>query len=268
MHDSLLTIILLGLLEGLTEFIPVSSTGHLILAERLLGAHGANSASFDIIIQLGAILAVLVFYADRFWNIIKGLFHRSPSAWHFTRNVFLGFLPALVIGALAYHGVKALLEKPMVVAVALWVGGIVMLVIERMQPPVESKTVQSIPPYKALLVGLAQCLAMIPGISRSGATIMGALCLGVDRKTATEYSFFLAIPVMLAATVKELWEQRHSLSSADLGEISLGFAISFFVALIVIKLFLEIVTRRGFGPFAWYRIIIGFAAMILLLIAP
>ncbi|MCA1955617.1 undecaprenyl-diphosphate phosphatase [Zymomonas sp.] len=265
MHDSLLTIILLGILEGVTEFIPVSSTGHLILAERLLGAHGANSASFDIIIQLGAILAVIVFYWERFLNIAKGLFQHSPSSWHFVRNILCGFIPTVIVGAIAYHAVKALLEKPMVVAIALFVGGIAMLIIDRESSHPENTSVQSIPVHKAVLVGLAQCLAMIPGVSRSGATIMGALCLGIDRKTATEYSFFLAIPVMLAATVKELWEQRHNLHIADFGEISLGFVISFVTALIVIKLFLEIVTRRGFAPFAWYRIIIGLVAFAFLL---
>ncbi|TQL17497.1 undecaprenyl-diphosphatase [Zymomonas mobilis] len=265
MHDSLLTIILLGILEGVTEFIPVSSTGHLILAERLLGAHGANSASFDIIIQLGAILAVIVFYWERFLDIAKGLFNQSASSWHFVRNIICGFIPTVIVGAIAYHAVKALLEKPMVVAVSLFLGGIAMLIIDRESSHPENTSVQSIPVHKAFLVGLAQCLAMIPGVSRSGATIMGALCLGIDRKTATEYSFFLAIPVMLAATAKELWEQRHNLHMADLGEISLGFVISFVVALIVIKLFLKIVTCRGFAPFAWYRIIIGLVAFFFLL---
>lgn len=266
MGPSLLVVILLGIVEGLTEFIPVSSTGHLVLAGELLGFHGAGSATFDIVIQLGAILAVVVLYFRRFTAVAAGLARREPNAIAFTRNVALGFLPALVIGAIVYKAIKAMLETPIIVAVALIVGGIAILVIERMVKSYRISSIEAMSWPTALGIGLIQCLSMIPGISRSGATIMGALTLGVDRKTAAEYSFFLAIPVMLAASAKELWEQRHSLGGNDWTAIAVGFGVSFIVALVVIRLFIAIVSRHGFAPFAWYRIIAGSAALIWLLV--
>ncbi len=262
MGPSLLVIILLGIVEGLTEFIPVSSTGHLVLAGELLGFHGQSSATFDIVIQLGAILAVVVLYFRRFTAVAGGLLRRDPQAIAFTRNVFLGFLPALVIGALVYKAIKAMLETPIIVAVALIVGGIAILVIERAVKTYRIFSIEAMSGRTALGIGVIQCLSMIPGISRSGATIMGALTLGVERKTAAEYSFFLAIPVMLAASAKELWEQRHALGGNDWTAIGTGFVVSFVVALVVIRLFIAIVSRHGFAPFAWYRIVAGSAALI------
>jgi len=265
MHASLLTIILLGIVEGLTEFIPVSSTGHLILAGELLGYKDQSSATFDIVIQLGAILAVVVLYFRRFTHVAEGLLRRDPGAIAFTRNVLLGVLPALVIGALAYSAIKAMIEQPIIVAVALILGGIAILVIERVVKLGKVASVEGITARHALGIGIVQCLAMIPGVSRSGATIMGALTMGVERRTAAEYSFFLAIPVMLAASAKELWEQRHALGGNDWSAIAIGFVVSFLVALVVIRAFLAIVTRRGFATFAWYRIIVGSIALIWLL---
>lgn len=265
MHASLLTIILLGIVEGLTEFIPVSSTGHLILAGELMGARTSASATFDIVIQLGAILAVVVLYFRRFTAVAAGLIRRDAGAIAFTRNVALGVLPALVIGALAYSAIKAMLETPIIVAVALILGGIAILVIERVVKPGHVDTVEAMSWRTALGVGVIQCLSMIPGVSRSGATILGALSLGVDRRTAAEYSFFLAIPVMVAASAKELWEARASLGGSDWGAIGIGFLVSFVVALLVIRAFLAIVTRHGFAPFAWYRIVVGSAALVWLL---
>lgn len=262
---SLLTIIILGIVEGLTEFLPVSSTGHLILAGELLGFHGSQSATFDIVIQLGAILAVVVLYFGRFTAVAAGLMRREPGAIAFTRNVLLGFVPALLIGAVAYKAIKAMLETPIIVAVALIVGGIAILVIERLAKRVTISSVEAIPWPTALGVGFIQCLSMIPGISRSGATIMGGLSLGIDRKTAAEYSFFLAVPVMIAASAKELWEARHVGSSNDWSAIGIGFAVSFIVAIAVIKAFLSVVTRHGFAPFAWYRIVAGTGALIWLI---
>lgn len=262
---SLLTIILLGIVEGLTEFIPVSSTGHLVLAGELLGFHAASSATFDIVIQLGAILSVVVLYHGRFTAVIAGLLRRDPGAIAFTRNIFLGFLPALVIGAVIYKAIKAMMESPIVVAIALIVGGILILLIERLNKTVRTHDIETMRWQTALGIGFAQCLSMIPGISRSGATIMGALTMGVERKTAAEYSFFLAIPVMLAASAKELFEQRNALAGSDWGAIGIGFVVSFVVALIVIKWFVGIVSKHGFAPFAWYRIIVGSAALIWLL---
>jgi undecaprenyl-diphosphatase len=261
----LLTAIILGLVEGLTEFIPVSSTGHLILAGELLGFHGAQSAMFDIVIQLGAILAVVVVYYRRIGGVTAGLVRGQPQAVAFARNVALGVLPALVIGALAYKYIKALLEQPVIVAIALIVGGGAILLIERLVAPAPPGAVETMPWRTALGIGAVQCLSMIPGVSRSGATIMGALSLGVDRKTAAEYSFFLAIPVMLAASGKELWEARHALGTVDWTGISIGFAVSFLVALAVIRAFVGIVGRYGFAPFAWYRIIVGSVALVWLL---
>ncbi|HEX8445977.1 MAG TPA: undecaprenyl-diphosphate phosphatase [Sphingomonas sp.] len=261
MDHSLLVIILLGIVEGLTEFIPVSSTGHLVLAGELLGFRSAASATFDIVIQLGAILAVVVLYARRFTTVAAGLVRGDAQAVRFTRNVVLGFLPALLIGAVAYGAIKALMQTPMVVAVALVVGGVAILVIERLVVRLTIHSVEAMSWQKALGIGIVQCLSMVPGVSRSGATIMGALSLGVDRRTAAEYSFFLAIPVMLAATAKELWEQRHALGGNDWSGIAIGFAVSFVVAMIVIRGFLAIVSKHGFAPFAWYRIVIGVAAI-------
>jgi undecaprenyl-diphosphatase len=261
----LITVIILGIVEGLTEFIPVSSTGHLILAGELLGFKGAQSATFDIVIQLGAILAVMMLYWRRFAGVAAGLAQRDPNALAFTRNVLLGFLPALVIGALAYKYIKAMLESPVIVAVALIAGGVAILVIERLVKPAPEGSIEGIGWRTALGIGIVQCLSMIPGVSRSGATIMGALSLGVDRKTAAEYSFFLAIPIMVAASAKELWEARHSLGGIEWGPIALGFTVSFVVALVVIRAFIGIVGRYGFAPFAWYRIVAGAVALAWLL---
>ncbi|CAN5373725.1 undecaprenyl-diphosphate phosphatase [soil metagenome] len=262
---SLLTIILLGIVEGLTEFLPVSSTGHLILAGELLGFKGEQSATFDIVIQLGAILAVVVLYFGRFTTVATGLLRRDPNSIAFTRNIFLGFLPALVIGAVAYKAIKAMLETPVIVAVALIVGGVAILVIERVAKRVTVTNVEKMPWKTALGVGFVQCLSMIPGISRSGATIMGGLSLGIDRKTAAEFSFFLAIPIMIAASAKELWEARHVASQNDWTAIGIGFVVSFVVAIAVIRAFIAVITRHGFAPFAWYRIIVGTIALVWLL---
>ena len=260
-----ITAILLGIVEGLTEFIPVSSTGHLILAGELLGFKSAQSATFDIVIQLGAILAVVVLYFRRFTTVAAGLIQLEPTAIAFTRNVLLGFAPALIIGAFAYKVIKAMLESPITVAVALIVGGVVILAIERLVKPAPPGSVETMSWKTALGVGIVQCLSMIPGVSRSGATIMGALSLGVDRKTAAEYSFFLAVPVMIAASAKELWEAKDHLGGIDWTSIGIGFIVSFVVALAVIKAFIGIVSRFGFAPFAWYRILVGTAALVWLL---
>ncbi|TVV74096.1 undecaprenyl-diphosphate phosphatase [Sphingomonas solaris] len=266
MGPSLLVIILLGIVEGLTEFIPVSSTGHLVLAGELLGFHGAGSATFDIVIQLGAILAVVVLYFRRFTGVAAGLLRRDAGAIAFTRNLLLGFLPAVAIGLVVYKAIKAMMETPVIVAVALIAGGVAILVIERLVKQPRVFSVEAMSWRTSLGIGVIQCLSMIPGISRSGATIMGALTLGVERKTAAEYSFFLAVPVMLAASAKELWEQRDALGGNDWGAIALGFVVSFVVALVVIRLFIRIVSKHGFAPFAWYRIVVGTAALIWLLV--
>jgi undecaprenyl-diphosphatase len=261
METPLLIVILLGIVEGVTEFIPVSSTGHLVLAGELLGFKSAAAGTFDIVIQLGAILAVIVLYWRRFWNVLVGLLRTDPSAIAFTRNIALGFLPSAVIGLIVYKAVKAMLESPMIVAIALIAGGIAILAIERLvkMPWVES--VEKMSWRTALGVGLIQCLSMIPGVSRSGATILGALSLGVERKTAAEFSFFLAVPTMLAASGYDLLKSGEALGGADWRAIATGFLVSFAVALVVIRWFVGIVSRHGFAPFAWYRIVVGSVAL-------
>ena len=267
MHD-LLIIILLGIVEGVTEFLPVSSTGHLILAGALLGLPQAD-ATFDIVIQLGAILAVVVLFWGRFMKVGRGLLARDPASIRFTRNVLLGFLPSAFVGAIAYKAIKAVLEAPtvgpMVVAIALIVGGVLILIIERLSKRVVTHSVEDMPWRTALTIGVVQCLAMIPGVSRSGATIMGALTLGVDRETAAEYSFFLAIPTMMGATALALFKGRDELGHAHLSAIAIGFVVSFIVALAVIRWFVAFVGRHGFAPFAWYRIVAGSIALVWLL---
>ncbi len=265
MDHSLLDIIILGIVEGLTEFLPVSSTGHLILAGELLGFHGEENATFDIAIQSGAILAVVVAYFRRFWDVGAGLFRADQGAVAFLRNIVLGFVPAGIAGVLFIKAFEAMLLSPMTVAIALIVGGIAILWIEKhaAQPIIHS--VETMPARSALLVGVGQCIAMIPGVSRSGATIMAAMLLKIDRKTAAEFSFFLAVPTIGGATVLLLWKNRASLDTSQLSDIGIGFAVSFVVALAVVKGFVAIVSRFGFAPFAWYRIIVGSIALVWLL---
>jgi undecaprenyl-diphosphatase len=267
MDSHLLTVILLGIVEGLTEFLPVSSTGHLILASELLGYDAAEWATFNVVIQLGAILAVVVLYWKTFWRVAMGLLARDGESWRFLRNLLAAFLPAAVIGFLLKNQIEMLLGAPLVVAVALIVGGIAIILIERAIETGEIHGTANIPLPRAIGIGFIQCLAMIPGVSRSGATIMGALTLGVDRKTAAEFSFFLAIPTMLGATTLEMWKSRDALTggAVNWGDIAIGFVVAFIVAAIVIKLFVGMVSRRGFYPFAWYRIIVGIAALAWLL---
>jgi undecaprenyl-diphosphatase len=258
----LLTVILLGIVEGVTEFLPVSSTGHLILAGALLGFHGEGAGTFDIVIQLGAILAVVVLYWSRFWKVAKGLLGADRGAFIFVRNLLLAFLPSAVVGLIVYKMVKAMLESPTIVAVALIVGGVAILVIERLVKAPKTYSVEAISWRTALGIGVIQCLSMIPGVSRSGATIMGALSLGVERKTAAEFSFFLAVPTMLAASAYDLYKNHANLGEGGWSQIGVGFVVSFVVALLVIRWFVGIVARHGFGPFAWYRIVAGTAALI------
>ncbi len=260
--DNTLTAILLGILEGLTEFLPVSSTGHLILAQAWFGYDPDQWQQFNIVIQLGAILAVVVSYRKLFWEMGTGVLRRDGESLHFTRNVFLGFLPAAVIGLLAKDAIEVMLGAPLVVAVALVVGGVLILVLERIIPAREDQGVAALSAGTALTIGLVQCLAMIPGTSRSASSILGALAMGVGRKTAAEFSFFLAVPTMLgAATVKILDDPvlRAGEATIGWGEIALGFTAAFVVALAVIRAFVAFVGKHGFAPFAWYRIVIGSA---------
>ena len=257
----ILVVILLGIVEGITEFLPVSSTGHLILANALLGYDPETWKVFNVVIQLGAMMAVVVLYWRTFVAVIMGLIKREPGAFAFVRNVLIAFLPAAILGLAIHKQIEAMLGSARIVSVALIVGGIAILIIEKTTKQGDIASVSAIPWQKALLIGVFQCLAMIPGVSRSGATILGALTLGVERRTAAEFSFFLALPTMAGATALELFKNRHDLGPIGLPMIGFGALVSFVVALGVIKLFLAIVTKRGFGPFAWYRILAGGAAL-------
>lgn len=262
--DNTVTAILLGILEGFTEFLPISSTGHLILAQAFFGYDPEEWRQFNIVIQLGAIMAVVVSYWSTFWSMGIGFLRRDSEALRFVRNILLGFVPAAVIGLIAKDAIDVMLGSPMVVAVALVIGGIAILVLERVIPARPDSGVAELSWRTAMAIGLVQCLAMIPGTSRSGATIMGALAMGVGRKTAAEFSFFLAVPTMLgAATVKILDEPALLAGEAAIGwsEIALGFAAAFVTALVVIRAFVAYVGKRGFAPFAWYRIALGLVAI-------
>ena len=260
-----LTAIILGIVEGLTEFIPVSSTGHLVLATRFLGYDEKPWEVFNIVIQLPAIMAVVVLYWRTFWHAGVGVLRLEPQGLRFARNILVAFIPAAVLGVLFKDEIDVLLESAGIVGWMLLLGGIAILAIERVIAPGEDVPVAELPLRRVLGVGFVQCLAMIPGVSRSGATIMGALSMGVGRKTAAEFSFFLAVPTMLGATTLQLWDHRHELAAGSgvVGwqQIAIGSAVSFVVALAVIKAFVAYVSRHGFAPFAWYRIIVGLIAI-------
>ena len=266
----LLIALILGIVEGVTEFLPVSSTGHLILATELLGFDAERWAAFNVIIQLGAILAIVVLYWRTFWAVLDGLLKNNAMSWRFVRNILIGFLPSAILGFLLLKYIEALLGDPKVVAVALILGGIAILVIERMVKRSDVVGVAEMPVGTAIGVGVAQCLAMIPGVSRSGATIMGALSLGVERRTAAEFSFFLAIPTMVGATALEFLKHRHDILAGahgvGFGTVAVGFVVSFVVALVVVRAFVHYISKHGFAPFAWYRIIVGAAALVWLFV--
>ena len=266
--DLTLTAILLGIVEGLTEFIPVSSTGHLILAAEVFGYDAEQWKVFNVVIQLGAILAVVVIYWRTFWAVGMGLLKLRRDSLVFLRNILLGFLPSALLGLALKDYIDIMLGSPMVVAWALIFGGIAILVIERGARLGPKSGVAQLPARQALGVGLFQCVSLIPGISRSGATIMGALAMGMERRTAAEFSFFLAVPTMIGATSLELWDNRVALAAGigpvGWGEIVVGFVVSFAVALAVIQAFVAYISRAGFSPFAWYRIAVGVAALAIL----
>jgi undecaprenyl-diphosphatase len=261
----LLLAIILGVVEGVTEFLPVSSTGHLILATELLGFDAQRWAAFNVIIQLGAILAIVVLYWRTFWAVLEGLLKNQRMSWLFVRNVLIGFLPSAILGFLLIKHIEALLGDPRIVAVALILGGIAILLIERLVKNTPIVGVAEMPLRTAIGVGLIQCVSMIPGVSRSGATIMGGLSLGVERRTAAEFSFFLAIPTMVGAPTLELVKHHDDIMAGahgvGFGAIAVGFVVSFIVAIVVVRAFVHYISRHGFAPFAWYRIVVGAAAL-------
>lgn len=254
--ETYLTAALLGIIEGLTEFLPVSSTGHLILFIDLLGFEAPPGRTFEVMIQLGAILALILLYLRKLWQTLIGL-PTDPAARRFAFVILLAFLPAMVLGATLHGFIKEVLFSPVVVAWALIVGGIVILVVEETQKRVRYLTVDDVPPKTGLLIGLGQTLALIPGVSRSGATIISGLLLGLDRKAAAEFSFFLSIPTMGAAFFYDAYVNRALLDFNDVGVIATGFVTAFLAALVVIRPFLAIVSRVGFAPFAYYRVALG-----------
>ncbi|RDW14369.1 undecaprenyl-diphosphate phosphatase [Paracoccus thiocyanatus] len=253
----------LGLLEGLTEFIPVSSTGHVLLAGHFLGFDSPGRA-FEVLIQLGAIMAILGVYAGRLWRIFASAPH-DPRARRFILAVTLAFLPAVVIGVLAHRIIKEVLfETPVLIAVMLILGGVVLLFVDRMATRPRHFSAEDFPLPMALKIGFIQCLAMIPGVSRSGATIVGALLLGADKRSAAEFSFFLSMPTMLGAFVYDLFKNRDMLDAAATGNIVLGFACAFLAALVVVRGLLNYVSTYGYGLFAWWRIMVGSVVLLAL----
>jgi undecaprenyl-diphosphatase len=260
--ELLVKAVVLGLVEGATEFIPVSSTGHLIVVSEWLGQVDARAKTFDIFIQLGAILAIVWLYRQRLTHAVLAARHDQPSR-RFLGNLILAFLPAAIVGFLAHDWIKERLFNTAVVAWALVVGGIVILLIEQLRPTVRVGEVGEVPAGTALGIGLAQVLSLVPGTSRSGATIMGGYALGLSRTAATEFSFFLAIPVMFAATLYDLLKSWSTLSAGDVPSFAVGFLVSFLSAVLVVKAFLAYVSRHSFAAFAWYRI--GLGVLLLLL---
>jgi len=256
MSDALRAVIL-GIVEGVTEFLPVSSTGHLLLAERFFDlGEGSFWNSFTVLIQLGAILAILAIYFAKLWRIALGMFS-NPEDRRFVIGVLVAFLPAAVIGAAAGGYIKAFLFNPWVVCFALIVGGAILLWVDQLdlKPHEHDATTFPLPMY--LKIGFAQCLAMIPGVSRSGASIVAAMLLGADKRAAAEFSFFLAIPTMVGAFAYDLYKNRADMTADHIGIIAIGFVVSFVTAIIVVKTFLSYVTRHGFKLFAWWRVIVG-----------
>ncbi|WP_206456207.1 undecaprenyl-diphosphate phosphatase [Aurantimonas marina] len=253
--------VILGITEGLTEFIPVSSTGHILLLGHFLGFQ-STARSFEVLIQLGAILAILAVYFARLWQLFITL-PSSPRSRRFVAGIVLAFLPAAFAGVLAHDFIKTVLfETPIVICVALVVGGILLLVVDRMPLKVRYHDVMDYPLSLCLKIGLFQTLALIPGTSRSGATIAGALLMGTDKRSAAEFSFFLAMPTMVGAFTYDLIKNGDLLSLDDFGLIAIGFVMAFLSALVVVRGLLDFVSRHGFAPFAWWRIAVGLAGIV------
>ena len=260
-QSTLLIAAFLGLLEGLTEFIPVSSTGHILLAGHFLGFNSAGN-TFEVVIQLGAVLAILTIYAAKLWAVFRDAPH-DPQARRTILSVLIAFLPAVFIGVLAHDFIKTVLfETPMLIAVMLILGGIVLVFVDRFAPEPRYDDAMQFPLLMALKIGFIQCLAMVPGVSRSGATIVGALMLGANKRAAAEFSFFLSMPTMAGAFAYDLYKNRDVLDVSALNEIAVGFVMAFISAVLVVKWLLGYVSKHGYALFGWWRIIIGTLAVI------
>jgi undecaprenyl-diphosphatase len=256
--DTIISAFILGIVEGLTEFIPVSSTGHILLLGHFLGFQNTGR-TFEVLIQLGAILAILSVYFGRLWTIVTALPH-DRRAQRFVAGILLAFFPAAIIGVLAHGFIKTVLfESPTLICTTLLLGGIVLLVIDRLPLKPRYHNVMDYPLPLCLAIGFFQCLAMVPGVSRSGSTIVGSLLMGTDKRSAAEFSFFLAMPTMAGAFAYDLYKNRDALSMDDAAIIGIGFVTSFVAAVFVVRKLLDFVSRHGFAPFAWWRIAVGLA---------
>jgi undecaprenyl-diphosphatase len=263
MSDALRAVIL-GIIEGITEFLPVSSTGHMLLAKQFFGlGEGAFWDSFIVLIQLGAILAIVMIYFSKLWSVALGMFS-NPDDRRFVIGVLIAFLPAVIIGLIAGKYIKLLLFNPWVVCFSLIVGGAILLWVDQFDHDPHEHDATRFPLLTYLWIGFAQCLAMIPGVSRSGASIVAAMLLGADKRAAAEFSFFLAIPTMIGAFAYDFYKNRAEMTTDHLGIIAIGFVVSFIVAIIVVRMFLSYVSSRGFALFAWWRVIVGTLGLVAL----
>jgi undecaprenyl-diphosphatase len=258
--SSILQAILLGTVEGLTEFLPVSSTAHLLLGGAVLGFDSPNR-TFEVMIQLGAILALLFVYTGRLWRIAAGL-GSDPGARRFVIGILLAFLPAVLIGLVIGKHVEALLYHLWIPCVTLIVGGIILLAVDRIEFKPRHTDAQKFPIWTSVAIGFCQCLAMIPGVSRSGATIVGAMFLGANKRAAAEFSFFLAMPTMVGAFAYKLYKDYATMTFDQAGLIAIGFVASFIAAVLVVRTLLDFVARNGFALFAYWRILVGTVGLV------
>jgi undecaprenyl-diphosphatase len=260
----LLKALFLGIVEGVTEFLPVSSTGHLLLAERIFNLDQDNFwKTFAVLIQLGAILAILVIYFQRLWHVATHMF-TDPAARRFVIGVLVAFLPAVILGLIFGHFIKTVLFNPWVVCFSLIAGGAVLLWVDQQDINPRHHNAMAFPLPMYLGIGIAQCAAMVPGVSRSGASIVAAMLFGADKRSAAEFSFFLAIPTMSGAFVYDVYKSRGEMTMDHSLIIVVGFVVSFITAIVVVKTFLDFVTRNGFTFFAWWRVIVGTLGLIAL----
>ncbi len=256
--------VILGIIEGVTEFLPVSSTGHLLLAERFFDlGEGSFWNSFTVLIQLGAILAIVAIYFVKLWRIALGMFSNAADR-RFVIGVLVAFLPAVIVGLIAGKYIKEVLFNPWLVCFSLIVGGAILLWVDQIDHKPYEHDATKFPLMMYLWIGVAQCLAMIPGVSRSGASIVAAMLLGADKRAAAEFSFFLAIPTMIGAFAYDLYKSHADMTSGHIGLVAIGFVVSFVTAIVVVKTFLNYVTRHGFTLFAWWRVIVGTLGLIAL----
>jgi undecaprenyl-diphosphatase len=256
--------LVLGILEGLTEFLPVSSTGHLLLAGHFFGL--TQPATFIVLIQLGAILAVVTVYFAKLGLLIRDAFRGKAYAWHFALAVILASFPGALAGVLFRDYIQQVIyETPLVICISLLVGGVVLLLVDRMPKRETYDDIYTYPWHLALIVGLFQMIALIPGVSRSGATVVGAMLFGASKRSAAEFTFFIALPIMVGAFGYDLYKSRELIDMSLGINIAIGFAASFVVGAIVVKYLLDFVSRHGFAPFAWWRILVGGAGLVAIL---